>query len=89
VAAFITIGSASGQNPIDDIVEVVVRPGDTVKVQNRAASPNSVNYHTNGRNGGITGTLTSNASRSISAAGVHFLSATKRVDLILSGGIYG
>lgn len=88
MAVKISIGT-DANNAADDIVTVTVRPGDTVVVANNAASAATINYHSRGHGGGVTGTVAASANTSLTAAGTHYLSCAGRADLTISGGIYG
>ena len=84
----ISIGS-DVNNAADDLVTVTVNSGDTVVVTNLSTSPNSINYHSKGHSGGVTGTVAANANTTITVPGTHYLSCAGRAHLKITGGIYG
>lgn len=84
----IPVGS-NANNAADDLVTVTVRSGDTVVVASQSTSPNTLNYHSQGHSGGVTGTVAANANTSLTVAGTHYLSCAGRAFMKLTGGIYG
>lgn len=82
------IGTAT--NPADDLVSITVNPGDTVVVKNHANSPDTINYHSKGHSGGVTGTVAANSSQTFTTPSTHYLSAnTAHCTVVISGGQYG
>ena len=85
-----TINIGSNPNtPADDLVSVVVRPGDTVVVANLAASTDQLNLHTKGHSGGAISTVAKNANTSLTQPGTHYMTSSGRSSVTITGGIYG
>lgn len=86
--ALIQVGS-DPNNLSDDLVSIAVRSGDTVVVANQAGSPNTINYHSNGHSGGVTGTVAANANTSLTLPGTHYISVAGHAAVRVTGGIHG
>lgn len=88
MAVSLNIGTGAQQGA-DDLVSFVVRAGDTVVVTNLAASPSTIDYHSQGHSGGRTGTIAANANSSFTIPGTHYILSQGRSSVKITGGQYG
>ena len=89
MATTLNIGTGAQQGA-DDLIQITVRPGETVTVKNNSGS--TISYHSRGHSGGATGTVTATNSQSFTAAGTHYIASADnggRSTITVSGGLYG